>query len=126
MEEGLNKMWSTGSRPKRGLSIVSSDPKTTFGYLKYDEENLSAYLKKRKNCVIKPGHELIENSVVRFLTAARERGMRVTGLILKSQAEQQARNSCIDGFTASEGWLGKVKAIQASQEATLWESWFSE
>ena len=74
------------------------------------EGNLLAYLKKRKNCVIKPGYELIENSVVRFLTAARERRMPVTGLMLKSLAERQARKSGINGFTACEGWLGKVKA----------------
>ena len=78
--------------------------------LKDDEGNLSAYLKKRKNCVIKPQYEQIENSVVRFLTAARERGMPVTGPMLKSLAERQARKSVIDGFTASEGWSGKVKA----------------
>ena len=36
--------------------------------------------------------------------------MPVTGPMLKSLAERKARNSGIDRCTASEGWLGKVKA----------------
>ena len=94
--------------------------------LKDDEGNLSAYLKKRKNCVIKPQYELIENSVVRFLTAARERGMPVTGPMLKSLAEQHARKSVIDGFTASEGCLEKVKVRHGISGRKLWGSWCSE
>ena len=47
----LDKNTPTGSRPERGLSIVSrNNPED----LKDNEESLSAYLKKRKNCVIKP------------------------------------------------------------------------
>ena len=76
--------------------------------LKDNEGSLSAYLKKRKNCVIIPQYELIENYVVRFITSAREPGIPVTGPRLKSLAELQARKSGIDRFTASEGWLGKV------------------
>ena len=36
----------------------------------------------------------------------------MTGPLLKSLAERQARKSGIDGFTASEGWSEKVKAGQ--------------
>ena len=87
--------------------------------LKDDEENISAYLKKRKNCIIKPQYELIEGAVVRFLAAAREREMSVIGPMLKSLAEREAHKRAIDGFTASEaGWerLGTV-----SQEGTSLE-----
>ena len=74
--------------------------------LKDDEGNISAYLKKRKNCVIKPQNELIEGAVVRFLAAARERGMPM----LKSLAEREAHKRAIGEFTPSESWLVKVKA----------------
>ena len=47
---------------------------------------------------------------MRFIKAARGRGVPVIVPMLKSLADQQARKSGIDGFTASEGWLGKVKA----------------
>ena len=39
--------------------------------LKDNEVNVAAYLKKRKNCVLKPQYELIEDAV-KFLAPARE------------------------------------------------------
>ena len=62
MGEVLNKMWPTGFRPGGTINRIKRSRNNLDG-LKDDEGNLSAYLKKRKNCVIKPQYELIELSV---------------------------------------------------------------
>ena len=67
-------------------------------------------LKKRKNCIIRPKYFEIEDVIVKFLNLARERGMAVTGPMLRSLAEREAEKKGITDFQASEGWLGKVKA----------------
>ena len=48
--------------------------------------------------------------IVKFLNLSRERGMTVTGPMLRSLAEREAEKRGITDFQASEGWLGKVKA----------------
>ena len=47
---------------------------------------------------------------MKFLSSARERGLAVTGTMLKTVAERQTKKAGIVGFKASDGWLGKVKA----------------
>lgn len=66
-------------------------------------------LKKRKNSVMRPKFKEIEEIVVKFLSIVRERGLAVTGPMLRSLAEREARKRGITNFQASEGWLSKVK-----------------
>ena len=55
------------------------------------------------------------NSVLRFLTTARGRGMLVTGPMLKSLAERQARKVLMDLRPLRAGW-GRLRLDTASQE----------
>ena len=72
--------------------------------------NVPEHLKKRKFVQISPRFELIEKAVVEFLKTARERGIAVTRTMLRTLAEKEAKKSDIQGFCASEGWLGKLKS----------------
>ena len=65
---------------------------------------------KRKHVEVVPKFENIEAAVVEFLKLARDRGMIVTGPMLRTLAEREAITRGVLEFKASEGWLGKVKA----------------
>ena len=90
--------------------------KGTINRLKRSRLNIEALakesdsdLKKRKNSVIRPKFKEIEDITVKFLSLAKERGMAVTGPMLRSLAEREARKREIINFHSSEGWLGKVE-----------------
>ena len=67
-------------------------------------------IRKRKHAVVVPMYEDIETAVIEFLKLARDRGMPVTGPMLRTLAEREASANGVEGFKASEGWLSKVKA----------------
>ena len=104
------RVWPTVSQQESCTINRIKQSRNNLDDLKGDKENVLAYLKKHNNCVIKPHYELIKNSVVRFFEAAMERGMLVSGPMLKSLAERQARRRGIDGFKSYQSLVGKVKA----------------
>ncbi|KAI6653093.1 Jerky protein homolog-like [Oopsacas minuta] len=62
-------------------------------------------IRKRKHSVVVPMYEDIETAVIEFLKLARDRGMAVTGPMLRTLAEREANANGMEGFKASEGWL---------------------
>ena len=61
-----------------------------------------------KAAVVVPKYEDIDTAVIEFLKLARDRGMPVTGPMLRTLAEREA--SGVEGVKASEGRLSKEKA----------------
>lgn len=105
-EREVANIYSTGN----GTINRIKHSRNNLDELKNDDGNNLTHLKKRKNCVFKPQYGMIVVIGVKFLEAARERGMPVTGPMFRSLAERHARKNSIEGFSASEGWLGKVKS----------------
>ena len=64
-----------------------------------------AFLGVRKHAVVVPMYEDIDTAVIEFLKLARDRGMPVTGPMLRTLAEREASASGVEGIKASEGWL---------------------
>ena len=91
--------------------------KGSIGRIKANRDNLvnaadsvpTNKLKKRKQVVPKLQYEDIEKVVVEFLKMARDRGLVVTGPILRTLALEEAKKKGIADFSASEGWRSRVK-----------------
>ena len=60
--------------------------------------------------VVVPKYEDIDTAVIEFLKLARDRGMPVTGPMLRTLAEGEASANGVEGIKASEGWLSEGKA----------------
>ena len=91
--------------------------KGSIGRIKANRDNLvnvarsvpTNTLKKRKQVVPKLQYEDIEKIVVEFLRMARDRGLVVTGPMLRTLALEEAKKKGIADFSVSEGWISRVK-----------------
>ena len=73
-----------------------------------DTGKITDNIRKRRHAVVVPKFENIEAVVVEFLGLARDRGIPVTGPLLRTLAEKEANTQGILGFKVSEEWLGRV------------------
>ena len=102
---------------ERTLSNEFGVGKGSIGRIKANRDNLvnaadsvpTNTLKKRKHVVPKLKYEDIEKVMVEFLRMARDRGLVVTGPMLRTLALEEAEKKGIADFSASEGWLSRVK-----------------
>ena len=110
--------------PERTLANEFGVGKGSIGRIKANRDNLvnaadsvpTNTLKKRKKVVPKLQYEDIEKVVVEFLRMARDRGLVVTGPLLRTLALEEAKKKGIADFSASEGWLSRVKQATTSSE----------
>ena len=109
-QEILSKLDAGAS--ERTLSNEFGVGKGSIGRINANRDNLvnvAGSLKKRNQVVPKLQYEEIEKIVVEFLSKARDRGLVVTGPMLRTLPLEEAKKKCIADFSASEGWISRVK-----------------
>ncbi|KAI6658194.1 Tigger transposable element-derived protein 6 [Oopsacas minuta] len=94
---------------KGQVGRILRDQRDKIENLKDVQGNIPNNLKRRKLVDIAPKYCEIENACVLFLERAKEHGIPVTGPMLRTLALREAENCNIQGFSASEGWLDRVK-----------------
>ena len=94
---------------KGQVGRILRDQRDKIENLKDVQGNIPNSLKKGKLADITPKYCEIENACVLFLERAKEYGISATGPMLRTLALREAENRNIQGFSASEGWLDRVK-----------------
>ena len=104
---------------KGQVGRILRDQRDKIEYLKDVQGNIPNNLKKRKIVDIIPKYSEIENVFVLFLEKSRENGIPATGPMLRNLALREAEKRNIQGFSASEGWMDRMKKRHGIQGRQL-------